>query len=147
MHMRCTSRVEHCMREYSRVLTEIPDMLAGSAPIYSLSDFPRVSLTYHDLDGLVEPASEHGIEDIYPFLPIQDLMLTQQALNPVLYVPRLAFRVKARGRTICHADISRAWRETVKRHSVLRTIFVNDTNGDVKFQVVLTELEPMITYV
>jgi non-ribosomal peptide synthase protein (TIGR01720 family) len=141
-----TDRVEQCMGEFAQFLSDLPDLLSETTRIYSTSDFPRVSLSYHDLDSLMEPIIGNGIEDIYPILPIQSLMLTEQALHPFLYAPRLEFRVKSHARSICHADISRAWREVVKRHSALRTIFVNDTNGRVKFQVVLTEMEPRIIH-
>src|SRR5436309_2380864 len=64
-----------------------------------------------------------NVEDIYPLSPMQQGMLFHSILDSSsqTYVAQMVYRIDAR---VNVQSFRRAWEEVVRRHTVLRSIFV-----------------------
>ncbi|KAH8896009.1 acetyl-CoA synthetase-like protein [Thozetella sp. PMI_491] len=92
--------------------------------------------------------TKENVEHVYPCSPIQEGILLSQARQPGSYLVRQVFRVQSN--TNDPVDVKRlrtSWQSVVHRHSILRTIFVeqSSTTDDPHFyQVVLKNFSPNI---
>lgn len=110
----------------------------------------RILAFAHDQFGLCAK----DVEYVYPCSPIQEsIMLSQlktrqeSALDACVYEQQFLFQVIP-SQTSSQVDTLRlrqAWRETVQRHAIMRTIFVEDNAGF--FQVVLRQHSPDVQVV
>ncbi|GKZ51628.1 nonribosomal peptide synthase, partial [Aspergillus brasiliensis] len=129
---------------------------------YTLSDFPLLrGISYNGLDklineqlpqiGVISRPESSLIEDIYPCSPMQqDLLLSQHRANGDTYdVYHIAeLRPRDPTKSVSIERLAQSWAEVVKRHTSLRTIFVESTNGDAQFnQVVLARTQPSVSIV
>ncbi|KAK4133596.1 non-ribosomal peptide synthetase [Trichocladium antarcticum] len=91
-----------------------------------------------------------AIEDIYPTSPIQQGLLLSRTKDGHFYAVRRALQVKLRGdggRSMDVARLVQAWKDVVRHHALLRTIFIDaiaQTRAGSHDQVVLAGLEPLI---
>ncbi|KAL6903105.1 amino acid adenylation [Trichoderma evansii] len=127
--------------------------LAQSGPIYSLSDFPRLPLSYSNINSFLKSIREFGFKDIeavYPTSAVQDGILLSQIRTPGLYRIDRIFKVYRRGESQCNLTLDRfekAWNGVVAHNSVLRTVFVTSVRDNGPFdQIVLRNVRPDIKH-
>ncbi|KAH8430823.1 uncharacterized protein LDX57_008487 [Aspergillus melleus] len=138
-------RIQGFVHQYRKVLLEMNHALEQQAQsVHSLSDFPLASLTYHDLDEIIKAVGEGGVQGIYPLLPTQQVMLSRQSKFPALYSPRFVLRLPSNA-GISPNGVADAWKSTVRRHAILRTVFLGICSDGDPLQVVLERLEPLIS--
>ncbi|KAI9042080.1 uncharacterized protein KD926_006204 [Aspergillus affinis] len=139
-------RIQGFVRQYRKVLLEMNHALEQQVqPVHSLSDFPLASLTYQELDEVTKAVEEGGVQGIYPLLPTQQVMLSRQSKFPALYSPRFVLRLQSNA-GISPNGVADAWKSTVLRHAILRTVFLGTSSDGDPLQVVLERLEPLISY-
>ncbi|KAH6623991.1 hypothetical protein B0J18DRAFT_409502 [Chaetomium sp. MPI-SDFR-AT-0129] len=124
----------------------------------TLSDYPRLPLTYASLRTLTDvalPRAARGlvarggnsvlaaVEDMYPCTPVQEGMLISQLRNPDAYVFHAVYRLAhTRGDRLNAQKLAKAWQTVVDRHAALRTLFVESVRrGGVFDQVVLRKAD------
>ncbi|UKZ52660.1 putative NRPS-like protein biosynthetic cluster [Trichoderma virens] len=100
---------------------------------------------YNRLPSHVEVSSLDSIEDVLPCTAIQERMLEARAKNPRLYVTELGLEIRAKGNnSVSFQRIQQSWQTVVRRHSLLRAVFVRGYPGG-SFQVVLKDPIPGIS--
>lgn len=90
------------------------------------------------------------ISSVLPCSPMQEAFLTSQSTNPNLYQCCFVLRLTDYnpGFPIDAKHVGASWREVVKRHTSLRTIFVDSSTRPGHFdQVVVENLDPYIDYI
>lgn len=90
------------------------------------------------------------ISSVLPCSPMQQAFLTVQSTNPNLYQCCFVLKLTNRspGFPIDARHVGASWREVVKRHTTLRTIFVDSSTRPGQFdQVVVDNLDPYIEYI
>lgn len=97
------------------------------------SDFPLARLTQEELDHF--PVDLRHVQDILPLSPIQRLYHTFSGTAHDVGFDQWVFRLHGR---IDEAAFEAAWRELLRRHDALRTVFVDDGLAEPQ-QVVLRE--------
>ncbi|OJZ82578.1 hypothetical protein ASPFODRAFT_84018 [Aspergillus luchuensis CBS 106.47] len=148
------SRIEEWIQQY-RILLE--EAFTGTEPLLSLNDFPLLSMGYKDLDRLAKeilptirgPATLTNLEELYPCTPIQSGLLVSQARNPAYYEYATIAEVypPAAGQLVDAKRLARAWQELVRRHSILRTVFVESISPDRLYdQAVLRDWNGEVMY-
>lgn len=146
-HMLQQDRIRQWVDECKRSLQEAAKQLVRREPEPTLIDFPRLPITYEALDRLLHTTlpqmgivGPNMVEDIYPCSPVQQGMLMSQIKNHELYKTSSIFEVIP-PRSSEPIDMERlvsAWQSVVDRHSILRTVFVEDLSGNGAFdQLVL----------
>ena len=123
----------------------------------TLADLPHLCVSYDELSTLLEHTlpsagvSVSNVQDIYPCSPMQTALLVSQAMDPTLYAVRYVWEVLPKTSAAISADkLIAAWKQVVKQHPMLRTVFVQATSSaDGKsattyIQVVLKEFEPNV---
>ncbi|KAI5804608.1 hypothetical protein EDC01DRAFT_427178 [Geopyxis carbonaria] len=88
------------------------------------------------ISAALQPAA--AVESIYPATPLQTGMCLSQLSHPASYNIVITWRVTATNDRVDTARLNRAWAATVRRHAMLRTVFISDPSGvDPVLQVVL----------
>ena len=92
-----------------------------------------------------------AVEDVYPASPIQQGLLLSQTKDGSFYAVRRSFRIKVNDNDVAGAvdvdRVSRAWKDVVRHHALLRTVFVapiRRARAASYDQVVLKDIEPSI---
>ncbi|KAJ5336205.1 acetyl-CoA synthetase-like protein [Penicillium brevicompactum] len=124
--------------------------LINTPPSYTLSDFSLLPQTLEmekELERLLHVGLSYGqVEDIYQCSPLQQGILLSQAKSPNLYWTRVQWTARSSSGASSPVDAARfelAWRQVVKRHSVLRTRFTESFSSDgLSYQVVLKDILP-----
>ncbi|KAK4124725.1 non-ribosomal peptide synthetase [Parathielavia appendiculata] len=122
-------------KECRALLLEAPRRLTQHRLEETLNVFPLLPLAYYGLENLNQRLRDAGIqlqdvEDVYPCSPMQRGLLLSQMRDPEKYGYKLIFEVQPSGGGRIGADqLCNAWQTVVRRHSTLRSIFV-DTVGD-----------------
>ena len=108
------------------------------------------------LDALDKDALKHIlhpeariISSVFPCSPMQEAFLTSQSTNPNLYQCSFVFRLMNHnhGLPVDVSHVGASWREVVKRHAALRTIFIDSSTRPGHFdQVIVDNLDPYIEY-
>jgi non-ribosomal peptide synthase protein (TIGR01720 family) len=148
-------QVRNWIRQYETTLIKIPGMLRGKSPAWTLSDFPLTFRSYKDLDyfqynTLTKLGLElDDIEDVYPCSPMQEGMLISQSKDPNTYRVCFIFEVTSTKATYVDCNrLQQAWRAVVRRHSLLRTLLVDNIPGTSgTTNVVLKDPVPSIAFV
>jgi amino acid adenylation domain-containing protein/non-ribosomal peptide synthase protein (TIGR01720 family) len=153
-HMKHTERIRGWVKECETTLKEAAQLLTRMETEYTLSDFSLLDLTREDLKTfvtetllLITPIS--NIEDVYPCSPMQQGILLNQAKTSGNYNIRVMWEVIKRSPTmdIDIECIHRAWRKVIRRHPILRTVFIEGKTGSGHYnQLVLKEYEPEIPH-
>ncbi|GAB1316362.1 hypothetical protein MFIFM68171_06572 [Madurella fahalii] len=123
----------------------------------TLVDLPNLPMGYDELSTLLEftlpkaGVAVSNIQDIYPCSPMQTALLVSQAVDPTLYAVRYVWEVVSKYAKMVSADkLIMAWKQVVKQHPMLRTIFVETTSltdgksASTYTQVVLKDFEPNV---
>ena len=153
--MRHQQRIHEWVAACRGVLAEAATTLPNMYQKLTLSDFGLIpDLTPADLDTferaqlptLTEGRGWDAIEAIYPASPIQQGLLLSRTKDGSFYAVRRAFQVKlVDGHTVDAAAVVRAWKHVVRRHALLRTVFVDaicQSRAGSYDQVVLKHIEP-----
>lgn len=87
-----------------------------------------------------------NVEDIYPCTPSQQGMLLSQSRDPEMYWFRSVYELDSTTTSISFENLRQAWKTVVKRHPVMRTIFIEQNSTDGLYdQLVLRDYEPDVT--
>ncbi|KAL2022217.1 hypothetical protein VTK56DRAFT_5827 [Thermocarpiscus australiensis] len=127
-------------------------------PSLTLADLPHLRVGYDELATLLDSTlptagvSISNVQDIYPCSPMQTALLVSQAMDPTLYAVRYVWEVAPKSSRAVSADnLITAWKQVVKHHPMLRTVFVQTTSStdgnkavSTYVQVVLKEFEPNV---
>lgn len=110
----------------------------------TLYDCPLAALNYSDLDSILariqQSQADMVVEEIYPCSHIQEGILLSSMRNPGHYQVRWLVKVEARrGLPVSTQRLAKAWQSVVRKHSILRTIFVDDPSGTSSFLQVVVE--------
>jgi amino acid adenylation domain-containing protein/non-ribosomal peptide synthase protein (TIGR01720 family) len=123
----------------------------------TLADLPHFRTTYDELSTLLKTTlpkagvAASNVQDIYPCSPMQTALLISQAMDPTLYAVRYVWEVVPKTAKQVSADkLIMAWKQVVKQHPMLRTVFVQASASidgkttSAYTQVVLKEFEPNV---
>ncbi|KAL8722265.1 MAG: hypothetical protein Q9225_001212 [Loekoesia sp. 1 TL-2023] len=137
-HMKHKENIERWIDTCEETLATQPNTLVRMAQQPTLSDYPLLSLTYKNLEQLVEhklPSlgiSEIGnVEDIYRCSQIQQGLLISTQKDAGFYAIEGLYKVTPHDDTLIDCSrIATAWQKVVNRHPSLRTIFVDSFSED-----------------
>ncbi|EHK99657.1 putative HC-toxin synthetase [Glarea lozoyensis 74030] len=125
------AKIRRWVLECKRALEDAARMLLQRKTERTLREFPLLELSYNGIESLVEKLPQLGlqsledIEDVYPCSPTQQGMLLAQLKDPSLYAYSMVFEATTKEGDVSPRHIGEAWQAVVKRHSTLRTIFIN----------------------
>ncbi|KAL3480239.1 hypothetical protein BJX99DRAFT_254833 [Aspergillus californicus] len=135
-----------CCRE---VLRSLGKRLQSTSPRPTLSDYPMLSMTYQELQHLLSKrlpsigVTSDLIEDVYPCSRMQQGILLARSRDKSLYAVHDTYEMRTLKGEPNVSRIIEAWRMVVSRHTMLRTLFVeNLTSRDLFSQVVLKSFDP-----
>ncbi|KAI5460965.1 hypothetical protein BGZ63DRAFT_455081 [Mariannaea sp. PMI_226] len=156
-HMQHQERILSWFGKYEAVLGQVVDLLSNRAPEWTLSNFPSVFTSYHDIqnvrDNLLPKLGierTDDIEEIFPCSPMQEGILISQAKDSRLYRTCFRFEVRHRDKNedINLARLQSAWGAVVKKHALLRAVLIQDFPGTSKMMhIILKDPSPNISYV
>jgi amino acid adenylation domain-containing protein len=146
-------RIKEWIRQYMTTLIDMSALLPDRRPEWTLSDLPLAFSSYTDLDrfrhdtlsGLgVRP---EDVEDVFPCSPMQEGILTGQGKDPDAYWVCLVWEAMPNQETsISLARLQQAWKDVVRRHSLLRTLLADSVPGSTgTANVVLKNPKPSIS--
>jgi hypothetical protein len=126
-------------------MDEAVKTLKEKTPIFTPCDFPLLALTSENLQDLLHcrlPAIGIHISEVeaaFPCSPIQQGMLISQARQPEHYQAIFIWEVACTdGHTTVDPDwLQSAWVQLTRRHSMLRTIFIEGVGTSPYIQVIL----------
>jgi len=139
--------VSNCRQSLSDMITKLPSL----TPTPTLSDFPLLSLNEERFQSMLQRLSKLGvaaasIEYAYPTSNMQEGLLLSQTKDAGFYAAVTVHELKLANSQPSWEHLADAWRQVVKRHSALRTIFLENIGSDEGLydQVVLKHVEPNI---
>ncbi|VUC23411.1 unnamed protein product [Clonostachys rosea] len=146
-------RFHSCVQMFRVLLSESLQQLDLAPPMFTLTDFPRLRLSFTELEDLVPKSLPQGdlelcvrsIEDIYPCTAMQEGILLSQQTNSQAYQLKHVWEFKHNSIFGSHlvTKIESAWKVLVSRHSSLRTAIVEYASHNGHFvQLILKELPP-----
>ena len=133
--------ISHCEQGLNSLAVQLPTLKRS----FSLCDFPFLNLDYENLDEMVNnivhemDVSPGDIEDAYPCLSMQDLMLESNSEHPQQYATSYVGKIRTvkSAQPIDMKRLKKAWTKLINRHTSLRTRFVMIGNRRQWAQVVL----------
>jgi len=137
-HMKRQASIRDWVTECQRSLKVAAERLVQLRSERTLSDFPLLPLTYNGVAKLAERLPQMGVtsleevEDAYPCSAMQQGLLLSQLKNPEYYAYQLVFEVRstATNDTIDTRRLAEAWQAVVRRHPMLRTVFIDSICQD-----------------
>ncbi|KAK9772944.1 putative Nonribosomal peptide synthase [Seiridium cardinale] len=148
--MRHSSSIKRWVERCQQDLNDLINTLAAQEyRTFTASDFPALKLDVDAAPRLTHLANtfkDVEIEDVYPCSYMQESLLMANKENPRLYNVCQIWKLRhRRGDELDAYRVKQAWTAVIKRHTVLRTIFVESIRSDGMFdQVVLPSLETSI---
>jgi non-ribosomal peptide synthase protein (TIGR01720 family) len=131
-NMKRQAKIRRWVAECQRSLEDAAKSLIQLKPEKTLCNFPLLPLAFSGMSQLVATLPQLGvrtldeIEDVYPCTPIQQGMLLAQLKNPDLYAYSAIFEAfSPNGQYIDARYLAEAWQLVVRRHSTLRTVFID----------------------
>lgn len=157
-HLKYQDRISTFISQSQTAIEEISLHLPKLKAQFTLSDFPLLPINYSQLDALVKDIlpkvgvqDQHEIEDFYPCAPIQEGILIAQSSEPELYKVENVFKISSvnAGEAVDESRLSHAWEKVVRRHAILRTVFVPSIldNNTMFQQLVLKTYKPRVFYI
>jgi aryl carrier-like protein len=143
-HDSIANDLQRCFEEIANELVRAPQMA-------TIHEFPLIRWQYSMLDDLTTELQSHNmalgdIECIAPCSAVQENFLVSQAINHDSYVSRVSMTLRSNlvndARRPATESIVDAWKETVKRHAVLRTTFIQSRDRPGKSDQLV--LRPMV---
>lgn len=129
-NMKRQAKIRRWVVECQRALQDAAKHLVQLRREMTLSDFPLLPLAYNGIAHLVNMLPQLGvrcleeIEDVYPCSPIQQGMLLAQLKDPHLYAYSAIFEASSSDSQVDARCMAEAWQAVVRRHSTLRTVFI-----------------------
>jgi amino acid adenylation domain-containing protein len=152
-HMRHQNLIEQWVSECRDTLSSMILGLVAREPTPTLSDFPLLSLTEDRFQAMLANLKGVGIssgeiEDVYPCSNMQEGLLLSQNKDAGFYASATLHELRLRGSRLDSLLVAEAWRQVVRRHPVLRTIFLDNfgTREGIYCQAVLRSIEPNIVH-
>ncbi|KAE8155409.1 hypothetical protein BDV40DRAFT_307053, partial [Aspergillus tamarii] len=133
-HMQHQDGIRRWIVNCEQSLREAAERLTVTERKYTLCDFPLLSLSYEDLDMLMDKIRSQspslGVEDAYPCSPMQRGILISQAKDARHYWTNSVWKVvpTREASPVDLGRLQRAWQQVVDRHAILRTIFVESVS-------------------
>ncbi|RYP33087.1 hypothetical protein DL767_004872 [Monosporascus sp. MG133] len=127
--------IQTCQTTLSDILLALP----YQAPTLTLSDLPLLGVDNEQLKRMLSKKLPQAgvtdisiIEDAYPCSPLQKGMLIAQLKDSRSYLVNLSFEVTSisEGKSIDLGRLSSAWRQVANRHSIFRTLIIDDMLRD-----------------
>ncbi|EFE30955.1 uncharacterized protein ARB_02149 [Trichophyton benhamiae CBS 112371] len=136
--MQHQARLEEWIHLFAQELQSSAYSLASMQAYFTPGDFPLLKMSYDELDSLfINDLSGMGVspdvvKDIYPCSPLQEGILMAIQKGAATYATFFIWKCEAgSGEEISSVSLGMAWRAVVARHTVLSTIFVqNSYRGD-----------------
>ncbi|KAE8868574.1 hypothetical protein PTNB29_02485 [Pyrenophora teres f. teres] len=146
-------RIKKWIQKYMATLVDMSALLPHRSTEWTLSDLPLSFSCYIDLDRFRHktlPGLEvrpEDVEDVFPCTPMQEGILTSQAKDLGAYWVCFIYEVIPNQETsISLARLQQAWKGVVHRHSLLRTLLVDNVPGSTgTTNVVLKGPQPSIS--
>ncbi|KAF2276611.1 nonribosomal peptide synthase [Westerdykella ornata] len=152
-HMLHQDSIKRWITECQQTCTDIVQSLLNLAPTPTLSDFRLLSLTEERFHFMVDRLAKIGIpatniEDAYPCSNMQEGLLLSQTKDAGFYAAVTVHEVKLPHGQPEWQKLADAWRQVVKRHPALRTIFMENIGaGEGLYdQVVLKQIDANIVH-
>ena len=139
--------------EFDKALHTCSEQLPELEPTPTLSSFPLLPLGFNMIEKLEKILPTKGIaslsdlQDVYSCSPMQRGLLLSQIKNTGQYMYQSIFSVGFldSSATVNCKQISRAWELVVRKHSALRTVFIQSVaNEGLMDQAVLKSTSPRI---
>lgn len=152
-HMRHQERIKQWVSECHQTFNEMIKNLATLAPTPTLSDFPLLSLTEERLQSMLHRLAKIGIaptevEDAYPCSNMQEGLLLSQTKDAGFYAAVTVHELKLPHGLPDWQRVADAWKQVVRRHPALRTIFLENVGGDdgLYDQIVLKQADANVVH-
>jgi amino acid adenylation domain-containing protein len=152
-HMRHQELIHKWVSECQKTLCSMIEGLVAREPAPTLSDFPLLSLTEDGFQSMLSCLQGMNIkpcqvEDAYPCSNMQEGLLLSQNKDSGFYAAATLHELKARNDRLDWRTVADAWRQVVRRHPALRTVFLDNfgTEEGLYSQVVLTSIDANIVY-
>ncbi|KAH6670809.1 nonribosomal peptide synthase [Halenospora varia] len=153
-HMSRQPKIRRWILECKRSLEEAAKLLIQRKPERTLREFPLMPLTYNGIELLVDKLPELGIrsleevEDIYPCSPTQQGILLAQLKDSALYDYSMIFEATVTQGQVNPRYLAESWQAVVRRHSTLRTVFINGLcPNSLNSQVVLKDCIARVSWI
>ena len=139
-------RIVQWISAFRNLMVSFLPTLVRQERTYTLSDFPRVQLTYEELEDLQGRLVSYGVQgqvkDIYPCTSMQEGILLSQQTDKNVYLLQSIWEFKDHPLLARHDNLANsvkaAWKTIAWRHPSLRTgILEQATSGSHFLQVVL----------
>ena len=141
--------------ELKKALLTSSERLLELEPQPTLSTFPLLPLGYSAIEKLqarllsVGVSSLADVEDVHGCSPMQRGLLLSQIKNSGQYMYQSTFKVSLVDASVCidATRLSHAWETVVRRHSMLRTVFIESASHEgLMDQAVLKNISPRIVH-
>lgn len=146
-------RVQRWGLAWKSQLEELVENLSHIFPAHTLSDFPFHHIYKSDADQVVTILesmsfrSPSDVETICPVTPIQSSILESHKRSSRYYHTRILIKIGNSHGLVDARRLHEAWRQTITRHTILRTVFLALDSANLKYaQVVLTKFEPVVRF-
>lgn len=151
--MKHQSRIIRWVQKFEEALNDLPVVLLGRDPEWTLSDCSLSMKSYEDLDNFRTATlsglslSLEDIEDLFPCSPMQEGILMSQSRDSSMYWVRIIFEVIPTPKSNVDPDkLHTAWNAVVKKHSLLRSLIVRDIPGTPGISnLILKDPEPTVS--
>ncbi|KAK5996523.1 Nonribosomal peptide synthase atnA [Cladobotryum mycophilum] len=140
------SRLKQWARDFAKALESAAQELTRIPASFTLADFPLLSLSYSGLDKLLNHqlprlgVDPRDVRDMYPCTPTQEMaLMSSHSSSTASY--SLIWQVESSNPNVkvSPARLEAAWRELVKRHTIMATVFTSHPDGGSHVQIVLSE--------
>ncbi|KAL9614736.1 MAG: hypothetical protein Q9167_000805 [Letrouitia subvulpina] len=137
-HMKHQDNILSWISTCRDTLVSMPPILAQKDFRPTLSDYPLLSLTYENLEQLIDDklpsigiTDLRNVEDIYRCSQIQQGLLISKQRDEAFYAVEGVYKVNSKdGVHVNSSRVADAWQSVVNRHASLRTIFVDSLSQD-----------------
>ena len=154
-HMKHQSAIREWISSIKTSLQQAAGSLPKAVAQPTFSDFPLLPMSHNGLSKLKEKLPSMGVsslndlDNVSNCSPMQEGVLLSQIKKPNLYRYSAVFSVETSGPKPLDAKrFARAWRDVIRRHSSLRTVFVQSLHQEGKIgQAVLKDVTPRIVWV
>ncbi|KAF1838181.1 acetyl-CoA synthetase-like protein [Decorospora gaudefroyi] len=144
--------VQKWIAECQATLSKMICGLGVLEPKPTLSDFPLLSLTEERFYAMLDRLSAMGIrdtdvEDVYPCSSMQEGLLLSQTKDAGFYAAATLHEIQIPTRQLYWETAANAWRQVVRRHPALRTVFLENVGTKGLYnQVVLKTIDANIVH-
>ena len=147
-------RISDLVQRFKTTLTEIPSVLGVQASEWTLSDLPLAFDSYANLDHFCKTTlpglgvRSEDVEDVFPCSAMQEGILASQNKDADAYWHCFIWEVAPKQSGFVDiARLRQAWKAVVQRHSMLRTLLVDNVPGSSGIMnMVLKDPEPSVSF-